>query len=629
MAFIRYICSGACLKFIHFIFYGSYSTNHINTLVMDSEFYFRRLSMQAFALCAFIVVAASCSRKELAVSDAIRFNQLGFYPTGEKVAVIYSDTVGKQPFSIRDMASGKLVYSGVSSELRSSSFSDGKTSVLNFSDVTAPGQYRIEVPSAGRSHTFTVSDDRLRDLALSGLKAFYYQRASTPIEEKYAGQWHRPSGHPDDSVMIHSSAASANRPEGTVISSPKGWYDAGDYNKYIVNSGFTVGVLLSLYEDFPDEVKQQNANIPESGNATPDLLDEVYWNIDWMLTMQDPYDGGVYHKLTEPDFEGFIKPTECMKPRYAVAKSVTAALDFAASMAQASRIYAEYEADYPGVAEKTLKASRRAFDWALKNPGVLYRQRDMNEKYDPDITTGEYGDRSAEDELFWAAVELYVTTREAGFLKTALAGAPAAYRLPTWSRVGGLGAWTLIRHAKALNDETGSELAVRMQGQLLAYADSAIQNVEFAPYHAPYGRDAKDFFWGCNSDAASNQGITLLYAWLLTNDNRYRTAALHNMDYILGRNATGYCYVTGEGYKSPVNPHHRLSASDETADPIPGFLAGGPNPGKQDKCEYPSDIPDECYVDITPAYAANEIAINWQGLFTYFSTALNASMQKR
>jgi endoglucanase len=575
-----------------------------------------------------IAVATSCVQKEFPVTESIRFNQLGFYPSEEKVAVIFSDTVGNLPFSIRNMANRKIVYTGVSSELRSSSFSDKKTSVLSFSDVTAPGQYRIEVPAVGQSHQFTIGENILQDVSLAGLKAFYYQRASTPVEEVYAGQWNRPSGHPDDRVMVHSSAVSPNRPEGTVISSPKGWYDAGDYNKYIVNSGFTVGVLLSLYEDFPDEVKQQDGNIPESGNATPDLLDEIHWNIDWMLTMQDPADGGVYHKLTEPEFEGFIKPTDCQKQRYVVAKSVTATLDFAASMAQASRVYAGYGADYPGVAEKTLSAARDAFNWALKNPDILYRQRDMNEKFDPDITTGEYGDRAAGDEFFWAAVELYVTTREAGFLKTAMAYAPETYRLPTWGRVSGLGAWTLLRYAGSLEDESGKELAGKMQSQLLAYADSAAQNVESAPYYAPYGREAGDFFWGCNSDAASNQGITFLYAWMLTKDRKYLTDALRDMDYILGRNATGFCYITGQGYKSPMNPHHRLSASDELVDPLPGFMVGGPNPGKQDGCEYPSDIPDECYADVTPSYASNEIAINWQGLFTYFSTALNASLQK-
>ncbi len=43
-------------------------------------------------------------------------------------------------------------------------------------------------------------------------------------------------------------------------------------------------------------------NIPESGNGAPDLLNEVVWNLRWMLTMQDPHDGGVYNKVTNARF---------------------------------------------------------------------------------------------------------------------------------------------------------------------------------------------------------------------------------------------------------------------------------------------------------------------------------------
>ena len=76
-----------------------------------------------------------------------------------------------------------------------------------------------------------------------------------------------------------------------------------------------------------------NADIPESGNSTADLLDELMFNLKWMITMQDPYDGGVYHKLTTPNFEGFVMPTDCHQQRYVVQKSVTASYDFAAVMA--------------------------------------------------------------------------------------------------------------------------------------------------------------------------------------------------------------------------------------------------------------------------------------------------------
>ena len=94
----------------------------------------------------------------------------------------------------------------------------------------------------------------------------------------------RAAGHPDTAVYIHASAATTERPEGTIIASPLGWYDAGDYNKYIVNSGITVATLLSLYEDFPYESKAFHVNIPESGNTLPDVLDEALFNLRWMLS---------------------------------------------------------------------------------------------------------------------------------------------------------------------------------------------------------------------------------------------------------------------------------------------------------------------------------------------------------
>lgn len=583
---------------------------------------FRHMSGLVVVLLGFILL--SCQQK-LEQTDLIRFNQVGFYPSQDKKAVlVVPDITEYGEFQIRNLETGKIDLVGELSGPRISGFSDKKTYLLFFSEITTPGEYLIEIPGIGKSTPFLIKEHVLHDVASAALKGFYYQRMSTPIEEKYAGKWARPQAYPDTKVKIHASAASRDRPEGTIISSPKGWYDAGDYNKYMVNSGFTVGVLLSLYEDYPDYVKQLSVNIPESDNKTPDLLNEVYWNIAWMLTMQDPTDGGVYHKLTTSDFEGFITPEVCEKDRYVVAKSVTASLDFAASMAQASRLYARrYYADYPGVSKTLLQAAKDAFAWALKNPNALYDQQQINEKYLPHITTGEYGDKCVVDEFFWAAAELYVATGDKIYLDILREYQPDKFVLPVWNRVSGLGCLTLIRHANKVIDE---ELPKEMKRLLLAYADSSLVGYEQSSYAASYGRVSGDFFWGCNSDGASNQGIAFLYAFKLTGEDKYLKAALDNMDYILGRNATGYCYVTGFGNKSPMHPHHRLSASDNIEEPIPGLLVGGPNPYKQDDCGYPSNIPDECYVDIQSSYASNEIAINWQGLFTYFAMALDASI---
>lgn len=577
------------------------------------------------SVCTLITLLfTACAKINPPVNELYRFNQLGFYPSQEKIAVL--DTVVSGPFYIKEYHSGKVVYEGLVSQPRLSAFSEKETVVIPFSQLRTKGTYFIEIPEIGKSLPFEIKDSLFSSLSKASLKAFYLQRSGTDIEAEFAGKWERPAGHPDTLVRIHPSAATAVRPAESLISSPKGWYDAGDYNKYIVNSGFTVGILLSLYEDYPQYAQSVSVQIPESANQTPDLLDEIWWNLEWMLSMQDPSDGGVYHKLTTPSFEGMIKPTECKQPRYVIEKSVTATLDFAASMAQASRVFAPFEKDYPEVSQKMLQASIRAFNWALQHPDALYNQRKMNANFKPAVSTGGYEDRSATDEFFWAATELYITTGNDKYTSYVKQYLPESFILPVWGKVYGLAQMSLIRHRDKLEKEMGS-LSDSAGKQLVNYADSCLAGVELAPYAAAYGRSAKDFFWGCNSDKASNQGIAFLYAYRLTNDRRYLTNALHSMDYLLGRNATGYCYVTGFGHKSPLHPHHRLAASDGIDEPLPGFLVGGPNPGKQDGCEYPSLVPDEAYVDILPSYASNEIAINWQGMFTYYVMALDATLR--
>src|SRR5207247_3672644 len=153
-----------------------------------------------------------------------------------------------------------------------------------------------------------------------------------------------------------------------------GWYDAGDYNQSIVSPRVTVATLLSLYEDFPEYVRALDVASPESGAAVPDLIQEALWNLRWMLTMQDPADGGVYHKLTEPRFEGFVSPAEARSPRYVVQKSTAAALDFAAVMAQASRVVRPLRGPLPGLSDSALAAALGAWNWARRYLDVLYRK---------------------------------------------------------------------------------------------------------------------------------------------------------------------------------------------------------------------------------------------------------------
>jgi endoglucanase len=137
------------------------------------------------------------------------------------------------------------------------------------------------------------------------------------------------------------------------------------------------------------------------------------------------------------------------------------------------------------------------------------------------------------------------------------------------------------------------------------------------------GKSSGDFNWGSNSNAA-NQGVLLIQAYRHTGNKQYLKHALSNLDYLLGRNATGYCYVTGQGFKSPMHPHHRPSGADGIEEPIPGFLVGGPNPGEQDGVKLRSKVPDEAYEDDEEGYAINEIAINWNAPMVYLVNSIEA-----
>jgi endoglucanase len=198
--------------------------------------------------------------------------------------------------------------------------------------------------------------------------------------------------------------------------------------------------------------------------------------------------------------------------------------------------------------------------------------------------------------------------------------------LPGWSNVGMLGYYSLLRHHKTLPSYT-KELTKAMKDSVVRIAKGYLTKTTQNAFGTVMGQSARDFIWGSNSVAA-NQGVLLINAYYLTDDKRYINYALSNMDYLLGRNATGYSFVTGFGTKSTMNPHHRPSVADGIVAPVPGLLAGGPNPAMQDKCVYEHKEPETAYSDTDCSYASNEIAINWNAPLVYLSGALEALQQK-
>ena len=567
------------------------------------------------AVLAFLLVATAAH----AQSDAIRLNQVGFYPDGPKTAVVVGAEAG--PFVVRPVAGGEAVFTGSLGVAETWGPSGETVRLAEFDGVAAPGEYVVEAPGVGVSHPFAIGDHVHESVARAALKAYYFMRASEPILAEHAGPWARPLGHPDDEVVVHNSAATDSRSAGTVIASPGGWYDAGDYNKYVVNSGISVGTLLLLMEQYPDYVAALDTGIPESGNAVPDLLDEALVNVRWMLTMQDE-DGGLYHKLTTANFQGEVMPHRATARRYVVAKGTAATLDAAAVFAQASRVLAGYEGAFPGLADSLLVAAEAAWAWAEANPSVAYEQGALS---NPAVNTGTYapGGDEFQDEFDWAAWELYVTTGDAAYLDARPVPSSVSLGTPWWGSVRELGYYSLLTHRDAVAEDVDVDA---IADALIGQAGYFLSLQNGSAYDVVMGAESWMWGWGSNSTAA-NQGLALVMAYGLTGDARYLDAATANLDYLLGRNATGYSFLTGVGDRTPMGVHHRPSRADGVAEPVPGLLAGGPNPGQEDGCSYPvarGTLPARSYLDDWCSYATNEVTINWNAPLVYLAAALEA-----
>jgi endoglucanase len=550
-------------------------------------------------------------------SPNIRLNQVGFYTKGPKSAVVVTDTATK--FSVKSVSGDATFYSGTLSARSTWAQSGENVKIADFTSFALPGNYVLQVQGLGNSYSFAIQDKALAPLNKALMKAYYFNRSSTSLLATYAGKWNRSEGHPDTHIVVYPTAASLARPVGTVLSAPKGWYDAGDYNSYIVNSGISTYTLLISYEHFRGYYDTLNLNIPESGNVMPDILDEIKWNLDWMLAMQDPNDGGVYFKKTTANFSDLktIMPVQDTATRYMMAKSTSSAFDFAATMAVAYRIYGAFDASY---ANTCLKAAQKAYAWGRANPNIPFTNPPAQGGY-PAVKTGSYSDNTLTDELEWASNELYIATKAdslyaKGFKNT------NKYDLPDWGTVNTLGLLSLIYHRKELT-AIGLKDTTNMRSKLLSIVDKYVNyQKSTSPYKIMMGLNGNaDFSWGSNSFAA-NQAMLALNAFFLTRNMDYANAVVNQVDYLVGRNATGYCFVTGIGSKPVMHIHHRQSAADGIQDPVPGWMAGGPTATTGDGCPANATYPAKSYKDSVDCFTKNEIAINWNAPAVYITGAL-------
>ena len=538
-------------------------------------------------------------------TTAIKVDQVGYPVNGTKIALVSAPA---KTFDIRDVDDGRVAFHGLLEPARLDPATGDTVEAADFSGLRREGRFFLEVPGVGKSWTFTVGGNVFEHTYFLAMRGFYGQRCGTAVDlgPEFPGYSH-PACH------LHGEFHPSSGQRGP-RDNIGGWHDAGDYGRYMVNSGVATGTLLWAWEMYGPRLKQIRLRIPETGNGTPDILNEARWNLEWMLKMQDA-DGGAWHKQTSERFPGFIAPDKDTLPSEVIGtgsapyKSTCATADLAAVAAIAARVYKPFDAKF---AARALDAARRAWNWTEQYPNVTFRNP-------PGVTTGEYGDSNCSDERLWAAAELWRTTGEAEYQQFFLAH--YADYLPTldsppaenWKS---LGPMALRSYALSRRKDADAKAQAAIRDRMLAAARAIVNETSANPYHVSL--QGKDYVWGSNGIAAQ-YGMDLLIADAIAPNAAFVNAAQDNLHYLLGRNTFSQSWVTQAGEHSVQHPHHRPSAASKQG-PWPGLLAGGPNAGRQDSvlAALPKDLPPaRVYADETDSYASNEIAINWQASLVF------------
>lgn len=557
------------------------------------------MSWIAAILVATTSAPSTPMRPPLEPSNDVKACQVGYLPSEPKLAMVTA--AGGRAAVVRRVSDGRAMATvPVGAEQLDPDTGD-TVRLVDFSRVRAEGEYVLEVEGVGASHPFRIARDAFARAFRLAMRSFYGQRCGIAVNMAPDFPEYRYDACHTEPALYHASSGR----EGTRDSS-KGWHDAGDYGKYVVNSGITTGSLLWAYELNPVKLRKIGLDLPESGGKLPDFLSEVKWNLDWMLTMQDE-DGGAWHKCTTAQFPGFVMPAKDPTPMLIIGsgkepfKTTHATADLVAVAAIAARVYRPFDRAY---ADRCRKAAELGWQWLQKNEDAgAFRNP-------PGIATGGYGEPDASDERLWAAAELFRTTGKAEYDRAFL----AAYRkwTPTISPTLAQG-WGDVRNlgmfAYAMSDpaKANSDAVARIKADTKTAAEAIVARTRANGYRNPL--PANQYVWGSNAVVA-NFAMMLQMAHRFEKNEPARNAALDAIHYLLGRNPYATSFVTHVGTRFAMRPHHRPSAADGVDAPWPGLLVGGSNANRRIP-------PGKPWVDDQGNFTQNENAINWNAALVF------------
>jgi len=543
--------------------------------------------------------------------NPVKMNQVGYLPEEEKF--VYS-SASSWRFLIKVADSGEEVYSGPMIYMGLDDDTEMDIYAGDFTDFRDKGRYKLEVAGVGESSPFSIAEGIYDDALYLSSRFFYLQRSGTDIHINDAQNSIIERGHTKTAYLWDDSSV------GRDVSG--GWYDAGDFGRYIPTAAFSINQLLYAFTLNPGVHTDGFLNIPESGNGIPDLIDEIEWELTWMLRMQRE-DGAVYHKVTTRDYpEMGTVPSQDNQELFLFGPTSSDTAYFTAAMARAAGVIKPFDTDF---SESCREAALKSYAWLKAHPDQYPAGGFRNPPSFRYPMQGGYDFSGSEDHSrMWAASEIYALTDDEEALDdfTGLfekSGVSGSFRKMDWSDPYGMALNAYLEAA----ENRGSFYRVVLEN-FREQADLIVKVSEKSLFHTSLKGRSGDFayVWGSNQCVSAN-GLELLMAYKLFNDDKYLKTAWYQLQYLLGSNGLSRIFLSGIGSNPPENPHHNLSIHLNRA--IPGIVTEGPNGASGEgsggdrvlKNLWKSGTPAAlCYADKSESWATNEPTIDANASFT-------------
>lgn len=579
----------------------------------------------------------------------IHVDQIGYRPMDRKVAVISdpqsgynaSDTyVPGTTLDLIDNSNGNVVLSAAPVAWNGGAThgqSGDKVWWFDFTSVTNVGTYHIHDATNNRSSwSFRIAPDVYNDALYHTQRVFYYQRCGVAKTTACAGSNYTDAPCHVGALQDVTCRAVSNPVQATERDMSGGWHDAGDYNKYTNFTYVPVHFLLDAYEQNPAAFGDAN-NIPESGNGTADVLDEVKFELDWLLKMQNA-DGSAIMKISTLGFNGGSPPSTDANQRYYSEAASSATRTVCSQFAHAAIVFRQLNdplmQDY---GDTLLIHAELAWQWLTANTAYSNYNNETFSSANPEVSTYEQDARK-----FVAAVYLYAATGN------------TTYRTYVDSNYGNMQPyqWTywypfepVLQDAMLYYTATPGATPTFVNNiRNSCISSTSNNNVDMLPAYTTqtdaymaYMKD-QDYVWN-NNEFKAEAGIIFanmnLYNLDAPNQTNYGDAAAGFIHYFHGVNPNDFCYLTNS---DTFGADHRITqiyhgwfgdgtmydSSANYIGPPPGYLTCGANAFYNPDAAYtgppispPQNQPTQkCYKDWNTSWPENSWEVTEVGIYT-------------